>query len=159
MMRARRTLGFELGTALAGLVFSVMSGMTGIEIHPLSHVGPSSGELVALELHTGAPEHPASHAPSHAHHGAPADAQPEQGESVAVAGSAPSHEHHGAGQECTCVGACHGGASPTTPSATTAVVVSGEIVLARVPMRAPVVVFEDPSSYLFPLPNAPPNHA
>jgi hypothetical protein len=177
-MRTRRNLGFRLGTALAGLVFFASSGVTGVEMHPLSHYDPPSTALVTdgqapapvsvseveavpeSQAPTAGHEHHAAHPASRAGHGAPTGTPAEAGEVVAVAASAPSHSaHHGAGQECTCVGVCHSGASPTPPNVVTSVVVSGEIVLARIPMRAPLVVFEDPSSYLFPLPNAPPNHA
>ena len=176
MVHTRRSSVSRLGTAVAGLVLFAMSGMAGVEVHPLTHAGPalsspepSAAPPVVLAVRS-VESHPASDDTS-AHHGghhgaAPGHpAAPEHAvaaggsDEAALTANGPSHAHHGATEECTCVGDCHSGASPTPPSVGTQAVVSGEVVRARVPVRTPIVVFEDPSSYLRPLPNAPPIHA
>ena len=132
LFRMQRPLMFRLSTASAVLVFMTMGGVTGVESHPLSPHGPHSGVT---------------------------DAGPRSDSEMHHAGHHSRHPQHGSSQDCTCIGACVGGAAPTLTNALLFEIPGGEIDLLRVVRATVLLIRQDPTSYLFPLPNAPPLQA
>ena len=127
-----RSLTFRLCTACAAVAFAITGGLTGMDSHPPELHGPQAEAIVGLGAHH-APDQTAPDRDAHA-----------------------SHPQHGSGVECRCVGPCEGGASPTLPDLASTEIAGGEADDIPVLGFATLIVWEDPASYLFPLPNAPP---
>ena len=170
-----RPLAFRLGTASAAFVFITMGGVTGVELHPLSQHGMHSGDIIAIELgavpealgesHTSVHQasykggHEAQHSQEGLAHSGVTDGGPRWDSEMHHAGHHSRHPQHGSSENCTCIGACVGGAAPTLTSALLFKIPGGEIDLLRVVRATVLLIRQDPTSYLFPLPNAPPLQA
>lgn len=128
-----RPLTFRLGTAGAIVVFMTMAGFTGVEVHPLSHLGPHSADLIAMEL--GAAQHGSG------------------------GGAHAGHSQHGSSDRCTCVGVCQSTGTPTSAAALQARVMSDEIGYVPVVRANILPLGTKPTAHLLPLPNAPPARA
>jgi hypothetical protein len=132
-----RSLTSRLSTAFALVVFATTGGLTGMQVHMgPGHVG-DSGDVAVAEQH------------DHSQHSGMEQPVDDAGHS--------GHAHHGSGEECTCVGPCQSGASPGLPDVPSAAVILGETDDQPIVPSVAVAVWEDPASYLFPLPNAPPS--
>ena len=167
-----RPLAFRLAAALSTFVFTTMGGATGVELHPLSQHGPHSSDVIAIEL--GAVAHPLveSRTPGHqALEGAGSPAHSSLAYSAAAAGvegngaqsATPGHHsghpQHGSSHECTCIGACQGGTEPTVPDVASSDIPVGQTDRSGAVRVAVLPIHEDPTSYLFPFPNAPPGRS
>ena len=127
-----RSLTFRLCAASAAVVFAMAGGLTGTDPHEPAVHGPQAEALISLETHP-APDHSAMHRDADS-----------------------SHSQHGTPDECHCVGPCQGGGSTSLPDATSNEIVVGETGLVPAVAVVALMVLQDPASYLFPLPNAPP---
>jgi hypothetical protein len=140
----RRPVALRVGTGVSAMLFLGTSGFGGFELHPSSQHPLHSGDIVAMQLgvaHDGAHRSEASGAerPDSAEHRS-------------------SHPHHDSSDECTCVGVCQGGASPSLdhPASLVSDAPSENIRVVQLPIP---LIRDDPTSYLVPLPNAPPLRA
>jgi hypothetical protein len=142
-----RALTHRLLTAAAAVVFATTSGVTGMQAHPLSMHGPHASEVMAPGAAT-----PTHHGHSAAHGGE----HGEEHEAPEGAAHHSSHSDHGSGTECTCIGPCQGGGTPSLPDPRSHAVGELAVQHAAIPPMAALAVREHPSPYLRPLPNAPP---
>lgn len=136
---------FKLCTGCAAFVFTATSGLTGMQMHPLS-AHPESEDLIAMEMGTYAHSNLSLPSPAGLH----------------VAHHAGGHGQHsvpGSADGCTCLGPCQGGAPPSLPDVGTPRIVLAPVAhLHAVPTRTRVA-HQDTGSYLLPLPNPPPVRA
>lgn len=136
-----RTSIYRLRATATLVAFAATGGLTGMEAHPLSQHGLHTDDFIALEL--SAESHAA--APSQTARGA--------------AGQASRHSgrpQHGQSNDCTCVGMCQGGASPSVSISSSTTVALADTEIVRAITAQTVVVPFDPRSYFLPLPNPPP---
>lgn len=160
--RSRRPVALRLGASVSAMLFLGTSGFGGFELHPSSQHPLHSGDIVAMQLGVvpkvvlGTPpqiEGGSSEAGDVAHRSqAGGAARPDSAEHRS------SHPHHDSSDECTCVGVCQGGASPSLdqPAAVVSDAPSEDIRVVQLPVP---LIRDDPTSYLVPLPNAPPLRA
>ncbi len=167
----RRPLAFRLAAALSMFVFTMMGGATGVELHPLSQHGPHSSDVIAIEL--GAVAHPLAGSRTPGHHASEGADSPTHsslataaaagvegsGAQSATPGHHSGHPQHGSSHECTCIGTCQGGTAPMAPHVPSSEVPDRETDRSGVVRVAVRPIHEDPTSYLFPFPNAPPARA
>lgn len=132
---------FKLCAGGATVVFTVTSGLTGMEMHPLS-AHPESEVILAMEMGIDSQSMasmPAGHSAHHAgHHGA--------------------HQHSmpGSSNDCSCLGPCQGGAPPTLTGHMSVLPLLRGTLRIRVASVPESPIHRDPTAYLRPLPNAPP---
>jgi hypothetical protein len=142
----RRPLTFRLGTALAAFVFAATGGISGMKLHPLA---AASEHAPAADAHA----HHAGHGAEHTNALGQASAL---GRIAAPSGHEGHEGHHPPGQECTCVGPCQGGATPSLsgPDASGLALSAPDLEpVAAAPARQ---IHQDPRSHILPLANAPP---
>ncbi len=131
-----RPLTFRLSTASVAFVFTITGGVNGVQTHPLTQHGPHLTELIGAE--PGLSEHPG---PDDARH-----------HSV-LAGQDPGH---GSSTDCTCLSVCDSEEAPNLSDLLFVDILDGENNYIRVIQVTTLLIRQDPTSYLFPLPNAPP---
>ncbi len=129
-------LTFRLGTASIALVFMAMAGLTSIQTHSPKQHGPHLTEIVGAE--TDLSEHPG---PDDARH-----------HSVLVG----NHPNHGSSTDCTCLSMCDSGSVPNLPDLLFFDVLDANTNCVQVIQLLAFLIRQDTTSYLFPLPNAPP---
>ena len=142
-------LTVRIGTAGAAFVFVVTGALTGSGLCPRSHHGSHSVDAIAMEA-------------DHADRRAKAGGNPSPhgaGPRSAAQGHPSGHTQQGSSQECTCIGACAGGAAHSLPRLVLLAIWGGEIDRRPVVRPAALRIRQSPNSYLFPLPNAPPGRA
>ena len=127
-----RSLRFRLCATSAAVVFAVAGGLTGMNSYRPAVHGSHAAAIINPATHP-APDHLTVDRDAH---------------------SSPSQQ--GSPHQQCCVEPCQGGASPTLPDPTSNQVVVGETNQERAVAVVVLMVREDPASYLFPLPNAPP---
>ena len=131
-----RPLTFRLGTASIAFGFMAMVGMTGVQTHPLTQHGPHLTDIVGDETDL-------------SEHLGPDDV----GHQSVLGGNHPSD---GSSTDCTCLSACDSGSAPKLSDLLFLDVLDGESNYYRVIQVLVLLIRQDPTSYLFPLPNAPP---
>jgi len=129
----RISLRFRLSTACAATVFAATGGVTGMQTHPLSMHGAHTESMIALEL-----QGPSVHSDTD------------------QAGQHTGHSQHGSSEDCTCVGPCQSGVGLSLPDAGSPAIVHDRVDHEPAVSVVVFAVREDPASYLFPLPNGPP---
>jgi hypothetical protein len=134
-----RRKAFKLCSGCAALVFTATSGVTGMQMHPLS-AHPESEAILAMEMGLGSQpmaSMPATHAMHHMmHHG--------------------QHSMPGSSNDCTCPGPCAGGGPPTLASHLPGLEIVPQSGPVQVVYAPEPLIRSDPMAYLRPLPNAPP---